>query len=60
MPATVIPEGTLSIRKASKILERDLIKKVLELTKGNRTQSAKILEISRPKLLAKIRAYKLE
>jgi two-component system response regulator AtoC len=60
MPATVIPEGTLSIRKASKILERDLIKKVLELTKGNRTQSAKILEISRPKLLAKIRAFKLE
>jgi two-component system response regulator AtoC len=60
MPATVIPEGTLSIRKASKILERDLIKKVLELTNGNRTQSAKILEISRPKLLAKIRAYKLE
>lgn len=60
MPATVIPEGTLSIRKASKILERDLIKKVLELTDGNRTQSAKILEISRPKLLAKIRAYKLE
>jgi len=60
MPATVIPEGTLSIRKASKILERDLIKKVLELTDGNRTQSAKILEISRPKLLAKIRAFKLE
>jgi two-component system response regulator AtoC len=60
MPATVIPEGTLSIRKASKILERDLIKKVLELTDGNRTQSAKILEISRPKLLAKIRDYKLE
>jgi len=60
MPATVIPEGTLSIRKASKILERDLINRVLELTEGNRTQAAKILEISRPKLLAKIKEYQLE
>lgn len=60
VPATVIPEGTLSIRKASKILERDLIKRVLELTDGNRTQAAKILEISRPKLLAKIKEYQLE
>jgi two-component system response regulator AtoC len=60
MPDTVIPEGTLSIRKASKMLERDLIKRVLELTEGNRTQAAKILEISRPKLLSKIKEYRFE
>ncbi|MGD2124708.1 MAG: sigma-54 dependent transcriptional regulator [Desulfobacteraceae bacterium] len=59
IPPSVIPEGTLSIRKASKVLERDLIKKVLELTGGNRSQAAKILEISRPKLLSKIKDYNL-
>ncbi|MBW1935510.1 MAG: sigma-54-dependent Fis family transcriptional regulator [Deltaproteobacteria bacterium] len=58
--APVIPEGTLSIKKASKLLERDLIKKVLDLTGGNKTQAAKILEISRPKLLSKIKAYNLD
>jgi len=53
-------EGSLSIRKASKWVERDLIKKALELTGGNHTQAAKILEISRPKLLAKIKEFDLE
>jgi two-component system response regulator AtoC len=57
---TLVPEDSLSIRKASNRLERDLIKKALELTGGNRTQAAKILEISRPKLLAKIKEYELE
>jgi len=56
----VIPEGTLSIRKASRLLERDLIKKVLDLTGGNRSQACKILEISRPKLISKIKAFNLD
>ncbi len=51
------PEGTLSIKKASKALERELIKKVLVLTEGNRSKAAKILEISRPILHAKIKEY---
>jgi two-component system, NtrC family, response regulator AtoC len=46
-----LSEENLSIRKASSRLERDLIRKALELTKGNRTQASRILEISRPKLL---------
>jgi two-component system response regulator AtoC len=54
------PDETLSIKKASKRLEHDLIKKVLDLTKGNRTQAAKILEISRPILISKIKTYNLE
>ena len=57
---TLLPEDSLSIRKASNRLERDLIQKALELTGGNRTQAAKILEISRPKLLAKIKEFDLE
>ncbi|MDY6972466.1 MAG: sigma-54 dependent transcriptional regulator [Thermodesulfobacteriota bacterium] len=50
----------LSIKKTSKLLERNLIEKALKLTGGNRTQAAKILEISRPMLTAKIKTYKLD
>jgi two-component system response regulator AtoC len=57
---SVSPEDTLSIKKASKRLERDLIQKALELTGGNRTKASKILEISRPMLISKIKEYKLE
>jgi two-component system response regulator AtoC len=53
------PGHTLSIKKATKILERDLIDKALELTQGNRSKAAKILEISRPILISKIKEYKL-
>jgi two-component system response regulator AtoC len=60
LPSTMLPNGTLSLKKASRIIEKDLIKKALELTGGNRTQAAKILEISRPKLISKIKAFQLE
>jgi two-component system response regulator AtoC len=60
VPLSVSPEDTLSIKKASKRLERDLIQKALELTGGNRTKATKILEISRPMLISKIKEYKLE
>ena len=59
-PSTsAVPEHTLSIKKASKTLERDLIQKALELTEGNRSKAAKILEISRPILISKIKQYEL-
>jgi len=58
--ASVEPLSTLSLKKASKSLERDLIRRALETTKGNRSRAARILEISRPMLLAKIREYDLE
>ncbi len=54
------PIESLSIKKASKRMERDLIEKALKITDGNRTRAAKILEISRPILLSKIKQYKLE
>jgi len=60
VPLSVAPEHTLSIKKASKHLERELIQKALELTGGNRTRASKILEISRPMLISKIKTYKLE
>jgi two-component system response regulator AtoC len=54
------PEDSLSIRKVSTWLERDLIQKALERTGGNLTQAAKVLEISRPTLDAKIKEYGLK
>ncbi len=53
-------EDTLSLKKASRMLEKDLIVKVLKLTNGNRSQAARILEISRPILISKIREYDLD
>ena len=53
------PEHTLSIKKATKDLEKKLIQEVLQLTKGNRSKAAGILEISRPILIAKIKEYGL-
>ena len=51
--------NTLSIKKAGRALERDLIEKALKVTDGNRSKAAKILEISRPILIAKIKEYGL-
>ncbi len=50
---------TLSIKKAEVALERELIRKALERTKGNRTKAAKLLEISHRALLYKIKEYEL-
>jgi transcriptional regulator with PAS, ATPase and Fis domain len=40
--------------------ERDLIRRALETTQGNKAQAAKLLKISRKKLYAKIAKYHLE
>lgn len=60
---TVSPEVTrhsLSIKKETRRLEIALIRKALDLTGGNRSGAAKILEISRPILISKIKEYQLE
>jgi two-component system response regulator AtoC len=50
-------EEEYSIKKASKILEINLIQKALKKTRGNHTQAAKLLEISHRALLYKIKEY---
>jgi len=50
----------LSIKKAESAMERDLIRKALIKTGGNRTQAAKILEISHRSLLYKLKEFCIE
>ncbi len=47
----------LSIKKATRSLEQDLIRRALEVTQGNRTNAAKLLEISHRALLYKMKDY---
>jgi two-component system response regulator AtoC len=49
-----------SLKNASARLEREYIRKALEATGGNRTQAAKLLEISLRNLLYKIKEYGFE
>ncbi|MBI5511164.1 MAG: sigma-54-dependent Fis family transcriptional regulator [Deltaproteobacteria bacterium] len=49
----------LSIKKATLTIERELIRRALEKTGGNRTRAAELLEISHRALLYKIKEYGL-
>ncbi len=53
-------DANLSIKEASRRLEKRLIGRALQRTGGNRTQAARVLEISHPALLYKIKAYGLD
>lgn len=52
-----IDPTALSLKKAMANLERDYIQKALHATNGNRTQAARILEISLRSLIYKIKEY---
>ncbi|MDA8429299.1 MAG: sigma-54 dependent transcriptional regulator [Geobacteraceae bacterium] len=54
------PDENLSIKKAEDAMERDLIRKALVKTGGNRTQAAKILEISHRSLLYKLKEFGID
>jgi two-component system, NtrC family, response regulator AtoC len=59
-PGTPVAESTpngLSLKAAQRAIEKKLITKALEETRGNRTQAARLLEISHPSLLSKIKGY---
>ena len=47
----------LSIKKATRELEQELIRRALGVTQGNRTNAAKLLEISHRALLYKMKEY---
>jgi two-component system response regulator AtoC len=50
-------DGELSIKKATRSLEEELIRRALGVTSGNRTNAAKLLEISHRALLYKMKEY---
>jgi two-component system response regulator AtoC len=56
-PQIPVDPTTLSLKKAMAALEKDYIEKALRATGGNRTQAAKILEISLRSLIYKIKDY---
>ncbi|MBU1060456.1 MAG: sigma-54 dependent transcriptional regulator [Proteobacteria bacterium] len=49
--------GTYSLKKAKKIIEEKMITQALEASNGNKSMAARMLEISYPSLLAKIKEY---
>ncbi len=51
--------GTFSLKQAKVIIEKQLIHRALEASKGNKSMAARMLEISYPSLLAKIKDYSL-
>ncbi len=52
--------GGFSLKTARRIMEKRLISRALEATGGNRTKAARLLEISHPSLLQKIRLYEID
>jgi two-component system response regulator AtoC len=52
-----LADGDLSIKRASRRAEEDLIRRALIRTGGNRTRAAELLEISHRALLYKIKEY---
>jgi two-component system response regulator AtoC len=51
---------SLSIRETGEAMERELIRRSLEKTGGNRTHAAKLLEISLRSLIYKLKEYGIE
>jgi two-component system response regulator AtoC len=54
---SVTSSDELSIKKATRDLEADLIRRALGVTQGNRTNAAKLLELSHRALLYKMKEY---
>ena len=49
-----------SLKAAQKLMEKKLITSALTHTGGNRTQASRLLEISHPSLLSKIKSYNID
>jgi two-component system response regulator AtoC len=55
-----VADGDLSIKRHQAIMERELIARALARTGGNRSQAARLLEISYKAIVYKIRDYGIE
>jgi two-component system, NtrC family, response regulator AtoC len=54
------PEGTLSIKRATRAVEEELIRRALQRTNGNRTRASELLDLSYRALLYKIKEYGID
>jgi len=54
---SLLQEGEVSIKRATRRIEEELIRRALDQTKGNRTRAAEILEISHRALLYKLKEF---
>jgi len=54
------PAGDLSIKRAMRAVEEELIRRALEKTSGNRTRAAELLDLSYRALLYKIKEYGID
>jgi two-component system response regulator AtoC len=59
-PAVALPEGSLSIKRATRQVEEELIRRALARTGGNRTRAAELLELSYRALLYKIKEFGID
>jgi two-component system response regulator AtoC len=59
-PAGELPEGSLSVKRATRHVEEQLIRRALERTGGNRTRAAELLELSYRALLYKIKEFGID
>ncbi len=55
-----LESGDLSIKRATRTIEAELIRRALTRTRGNRTAASKLLEISPRALLYKIKEYGID
>jgi two-component system response regulator AtoC len=53
------PASSISLKANTMVLEKALIQRALQETNHNRTRAAKLLEISHPTLLSKMKAYRI-
>jgi two-component system response regulator AtoC len=53
----IVESDEYSIKKMHRIMEEQLIRKALDKSGGNRTQASKLLEISHPALLSKMKGF---
>ena len=59
-PAVGLPEGSLSVKRATRHVEEQLIRRALAKTGGNRTRAAELLELSYRALLYKIKEFGID
>ena len=58
--AEIEQKDSFSLKNAKAVMEINLITRALEFTRGNRTHAARLLEISHPSLLSKIKEYRIK